>query len=93
MANINLVSYNCRSVKSSIGIVQDLCRTHDIVALQETWLYEDGNSYLAAIHENFNGFGISAMNTKDNPICGRPHGGVAFLWKKKYVTVSIYCGI
>jgi exonuclease III len=82
MANLKVASYNCRSVKSSVGTVQDLCKTHDIVALQETWLYEDGNQFLSALSVDFNAFGVSAMNSKDTLISGRPHGGIAFLWRK-----------
>lgn len=53
-----------------------------IVALQETWLYEDGNRFLSKIHEKFNGVGVSAVNSTNKLVSGRPHGGIAFLWKK-----------
>jgi len=38
---LRIVTYNCRSVKSSIGSVRQLCRNSDIVMLQEHWLLPD----------------------------------------------------
>ena len=38
---LRIVTYNCRSVKSSIGSVQQLCSNSDIVMLQEHWLLPD----------------------------------------------------
>jgi hypothetical protein len=39
MANhLRICTFNCRSIKSSIGEIHKLCETHDIVFLQEHWL-------------------------------------------------------
>ena len=79
---LKIVSYNCRSIKSSIQTVKDLCDTHDICLLQEHWLYKHELGYIRNVHKDFTGYGISSVNTEDGLICGRPHGGLAFMYKK-----------
>ena len=79
---LQIVTYNCRGLGlQSKGVVNKLCSENDIVLLQETWLYNDNLNVLNSLHHNFNGFGISSMNSTDRLISGRPHGGIAFLWK------------
>ena len=52
-AGLRTVTYNCRSVKSSIGFVRQLCRNSDIVMLQEHWLLPDDVGFLSCIDTDF----------------------------------------
>lgn len=80
--NLNLVSFNCKSVKRSIGDIRDLCVNFDVVALQETWLLPHDLPLLASISTDFEFTGKSAVDTSAGLLVGRPHGGVAILWRK-----------
>ena len=50
---LRIVTYNCRSVKSSIASVKQLCRNNDIVMLQEHWLLPDDVGFLSCIDTDF----------------------------------------
>ena len=71
---LRIVTYNCRSVKSSIGSVQQLCSNSDIVMLQEHWLLPDDVGFLSSIDADFVAFGSSAVDTQSNLLTGRPYG-------------------
>ena len=60
---IKFVSYNCRSVKNSVKDINELCKNHDVVILQETWLLPHDIAFLNAINHDFLSFGISAVDT------------------------------
>ena len=51
--------------------------------LQETWLTHDELPLLRQIHADFDASGVSAMDTGDSILVGRPYGGVAILWRKQ----------
>jgi hypothetical protein len=46
-------------------------------------------SFLGNIHVDFYGKGTSAVDVTSGTLKGRPHGGVAILWRKSLVSVSI----
>jgi len=79
---LRIVTYNCRSVKSSIASVKQLCRNNDIVMLQEHWLLPDDVGFLSSIDTDFVAFGSSAVNTQSNLLTGRPYGGTAILCRR-----------
>ncbi|XP_073958157.1 uncharacterized protein, partial [Choristoneura fumiferana] len=85
-----LVSYNCKSIKRSVDEVRSLCKIADIIAIQETWLLPSDLAYLTSIDEDFGSTGTSAVDTAKGMLMGRPHGGVALLWRKSvFSCVSI----
>ncbi|XP_059059952.1 uncharacterized protein LOC131853148 [Achroia grisella] len=61
--------------------LQLLCKLSDIVALQETWLLPSDLLYLSSIDDEFTSTGTSAVDTTAGMLRGRPHGGVAILWR------------
>ena len=73
-----LCSYNCRSVKRSLPEIQQLCEKHDLVVLQEHWLFPD----LSGVHADFLCNGSSAMDVSNKILVGRPYGGTAILYRK-----------
>ena len=76
-----MVTFNCKSIKRSIDGVRMLCRSADIVALQETWLFPHDLHFLGTVDEDFGSTGTSAIDTGAGLIAGRPFGGVALLWR------------
>ena len=84
MNEINVVSYNCRGLVSSLRDVQDLCKKFHIIALQETWLPKQSLSYLSSICTSHHAFGISSVDFES----GKPFGGTAILWDKSLPACS-----
>ncbi|XP_063542150.1 uncharacterized protein LOC134750846 [Cydia strobilella] len=82
-----LVSFNCKSVKRSVESIRELCKTSDIIALQETWLWPHDLCFLADIDKEFGYTGTSAIDTAVDLFRGRPYGGVALLWKKSVFNI------
>ena len=74
--------YNCKNIKSSMDEVRELCARCDIVFLQETWLSEAELPLLSQISPDFYCKGLSAMDTRNGVLIGRPFGGIAILWRK-----------
>ena len=82
MNNIRVTSFNCKNYKTSVNEIYELCDNCDILVLQETWLLEVDLSLLSNIHTQFYAKGISSVNVESGILKGRPHGGIAILWKK-----------
>lgn len=80
--NITLCTYNCRSVKSSVIELQELCAKSDLVCLQEHWLLPNEVSLLSHISADFLAVGSSAVDTSEDILTGRPYGGTAILCRK-----------
>jgi exonuclease III len=59
------------------------------VFLQETWLASDELCILNDIHGEFYGKGTSAIDVSSGTLTGRPHGGVAILWRKSICNTKI----
>ena len=79
---LRINSYNCRSIKSSLHSIRTICDTSDVVFLQETWLAKFDLSFLHTVHVDFIGYGVSAFNSNDSLLSGRPYGGIAILFRK-----------
>jgi exonuclease III len=80
-STVKLITFNCKNIKRSVDNVRDLCRTCDIIALQETWLYREEIPFLNSISPDFSCTGVSAMDASRGMRQGRPYGGVALLWR------------
>ena len=65
MEYLRIVTFNCRSVKTSTGAVQDLCKNYDIIILQETWLLETELTMLNSIDNHFYGKGRGKLGKTD----------------------------
>ena len=83
---LKVVTFNCKNLKSSVDEIRSLCSKCDVLVLQETWLLDCDLSMLDKIDSNFYGQGISAVDVNTKILQGRPHGGIAILWRKKLST-------
>ena len=73
---------NCRSVKSSIDKVRQLCDSYGIIMFQEHWLLPHELSMLSRLHPEFLAVSKSAVNIMNGILIGRPYGGNAILYRK-----------
>lgn len=80
--HLRLATFNCRSVKSSVDEVRQLCDTYDIVMLQEHWLLPHELSMLSSIHPEFLSVAKSSVSISSDILRGRPYGGTAILYRK-----------
>ena len=63
-------------------MIQELCKSHDVILLQKTWLAKQQLHSLNSIHDDFLFVGTSCMDLEDGVMTGRPHGDTAVLWRK-----------
>ncbi|XP_022832297.1 uncharacterized protein LOC111360568 [Spodoptera litura] len=75
-------TFNCKNVKRSCDDVRNLCRSCDVVCLQETWLMPHDVPYIGTIDSGFGYTATSAVDTSAGILRGRPHGGTALLWRQ-----------
>ena len=53
ISDLLIVSFNCRGLSSSLLEIQELCKSHDVILLQETWLAKQQLHSLSSIHDDF----------------------------------------
>jgi exonuclease III len=94
MEPLKLTSYNCHGFKNSIGDLLKLCTFCHLICIQEHWLFPGDIADLTSIHNDFSGFGVSAVDPTQGIIKGRPYGGVGILWHKRFSDsiTEIYTG-
>ena len=88
--NVRIASFNCRSLKSSIDEIRQLCASYDVILLQETWLLDIECLKLDTISCDFYSKGTFSMDSSTDILCGRPYGGMAILWRK---TIAHFCSV
>ena len=78
--HLNVISYNCNSIRKKIDIIRDLMNNTDILFLQEILLTIDNVDFMDGIHKDFN-YVIVPSPTKDKEL-GRPQGGLVIFYRK-----------
>lgn len=53
---VKFVTFNCKIIKRSVQHMRELCRHHDIIAVQETWLLPYELDFINEIDEDFCGY-------------------------------------
>jgi exonuclease III len=81
--SLRVSTFNCRSLKSSVTEICELCDSSDLVFLQEHWLLPFELGLLNNIHSNFFAVSKSAVDTTRDVLVGRPYGGTAILFRKE----------
>lgn len=76
---INIATWNSQGIKSNIPWLSNLVPATDVIALQETWLFQFESNILK-ISDDYSVLAQSGMKPSSK-IRGRPYGGVAFLIK------------
>lgn len=82
---VTLCTYNSQGLSAGrIEYIKDLCRSHDIVLIQETWLLNDNLKYIEDRVPGVTSHGVSSIDDS-SILVGRPYGGCSILWKKSMV--------
>ena len=76
-------------MSSSLLEIQELCKSHDVILLQETWLAKQQLHSLSSIHDDFLFVGTSCMDLEDGVMTTRPHVGTAVLWRKSLTAYPV----
>jgi len=86
---LSITSYNLHGLFNGFSLLTLLCKNYDIVLVQEHWLPSSGLCKLSTLDRNFDCCAVSSMDAKScrGPLIGRPFGGIAILWNKKYSPV------
>ena len=79
---LRFITYNCYNIQSSLQDIYELCKTYDVIFLQETWLFDFELSMLSNIHSEFEGVGTSTIDLSNSLFSGRPHDGITILLRK-----------
>jgi len=79
---LSVCTFNCRSVKSSLTELWQLCESYDIICLQEHWLLPVELNVLPQFRSDFLSTAPSAVNIDYDVLVGRPYGGTAILYKQ-----------
>ena len=86
MDRLLLFSYNSTGLgQDKVDYIQHFIQSHtpDFFLLQETWLLSANVAKLACFDSNYMFHGVSGVNDSEL-LRGRPYGGVAILWHKKW---------
>ena len=78
---VEIISYNCNSIRNNSEIVKTLLLDCDILFLQEIILEKRDLDILNDFNEDFRHIAF-VKDRESNGICeGRPSGGVALFWR------------
>ena len=79
---LTVSTFNCHGLKTATNFIDKLCMSSHIIALQETWLYNNELDLVKNINAEFTGFSISSIRDDVEIQRGRPFGGLSFMWHK-----------
>ena len=80
--NLNVTSFNCHGIGTSIETIRQLTTEFEIVFLEETWIYPDEFAIVSQISDEMQSYSLSSMSLDEKLLSGRPHGGLSVMWKK-----------
>ena len=80
--DLSICTYNCRSAKSSLSELYQLCEVYDIICIQEHWLLPFEVNMFAQLHVDFLSVATSAVTIDNDVLTGRPYGGTGILYKR-----------
>jgi len=80
--DFRMCTFNCRSLKTSVTEISNLCDSCDFLCIQEHWLLSTELRILNNLHEDFYGLGKSAVDLTSDILLGRPYGGTCMLYRK-----------
>ena len=80
---LKVVSFNCKGFNSLLEEIKTLCKTFDIILLQETWLAKQNFDFLNSINNQHYSYSINSFSYETKLHSNRPYGGTAILWNKQ----------
>ena len=87
---LRICSYNTKGFKyRNFNYLKSLFRDHDIMFIQETWLFDFESITISNVLPNSIFASTSAMDSSDVNRRGRPYGGCAIICKNNYSLTPI----
>lgn len=81
--SVNIATFNCHGLKSSLSFVQSLLETNDILYVCEHWLRPGELNIISQTHLSSFWTNLkSSMDPTEVPAGGRPYGGCGFICKR-----------
>ncbi len=91
--SLRICSYNVHGFNDTkCDYIRKLLNNHDIVLLQEHWMYESQFHIFQRKFPGISSYSISGMNDKI-VTSGRGYGGCTILWKSSMTCVVIPCNL
>ena len=85
MANLSVVSYNCRGFNvSKVSCIIKILQKCDILLLHETWLCSKQFQMFNEFFPSYKFVNVCGMDETEL-LLGRPYGGVTVLYKRDLV--------
>ena len=81
VGNLKIISYNCQSLRSNAGIVQNLLKDCDVLCLQETLIDDNNNEILEQMDDDFMCAYVPSVR-KEGCYIGRSAGGLVIYYRK-----------
>jgi len=81
-SDLSICTFNCRSAKSSLSELYQLCEVYDIICIQEHWLLPFEVNMFSQLHVDFLSIATSAVSIDNDVLTGRPYGGTGILYKR-----------
>ena len=78
--HLNVISYNCNSIRKKIDIIRYLLKNTDVLLLQEILLTIDNIVFVNRIHNDFHNVIVPSVSN-DNEL-GRPQSGLVIFYRK-----------
>jgi exonuclease III len=81
---IHIASLNCKNLKTSAYIIDELLKQHQIILIQEHWQFETQINTIGDLNKNINfvGKGVDKYNPVLPKSMPRGYGGVTIIWRE-----------
>jgi exonuclease III len=81
---MHIASLNCKNLKTSAYIIEELLKQHQIILIQEHWLFEAQINTIGDLNKNINFVrkGVDKYNPVLPKSMPRGYGGVAIIWRE-----------
>ena len=82
---LNIISFNCKNIKTCSEMFQDSFKDIDLILLQEHWLFTCELHLLNELHNDYIGIGkaVDQLNPLPPVRLPRGYGGVGILWHRR----------
>lgn len=89
---LNIVSFNCNSIRRKVDIIRELMNDADILLCQEIILLNDDISFIDSLSDDFKSYSVPSIKINGDNLDGRPSGGLTLFWRKSLnINVNIIC--
>ena len=78
MNRVRFTSLNCQGASTKLQIFVDLCKSSDVILLQETWVMPSDLGMFDHVSKDLSSFSLSSLDPGEI-LVERPHGRISIL--------------